>query len=116
MSQDNLVTSMNNIRPMTELESARVRISILDTQTRHYAQEIAVLQAEKKQLDAECSDLSAQNSYQAMRIERLEAALRENLAILIELPCEGETVNESDAAAMELGIDTARALLAEAKP
>lgn len=62
------------IRPMTELENAQVRISVLMTQTRHYSQEIAVLQAEKKELDRECSDLSAQNSYQAQMIEEQDAA------------------------------------------
>jgi DNA repair ATPase RecN len=96
---------------MTELESARVRISILDTQTRHYAQEIAVLQAEKKQLDAECSDLSAQNSYQAMRIERLEAALR--------MCCDtGEMAvrNKYDYGGFRRAVETARAILAEDKP
>lgn len=57
------------VRKMTELENAQVRITILEAQIRRYEQEIAVLQAEKKELDMECSDLSAQNSHQAMAID-----------------------------------------------
>ena len=57
------------VRRMTELENAQVRISILETQVRRYSQEIAILLADKKELDMECSDLSAQNSQLVMAID-----------------------------------------------